>query len=128
MADDDPALVGNELGVELADLYKCGEMKMPNLADHFRNAANGIPGDQLAWPFQRATDVGLMESGPYLAWRQLADLLVEMLRSTEDSIRDTADNMVRAAKDYAATDDAAATEYEKKKREIDREVAGTGAR
>jgi hypothetical protein len=126
VVDSEPAFTGDELGVELGDLYRCGVVSMPDLAEHFGDAARGIPGSSLEWSFRRATDVGLVDSGPYWTWRMLADLLVKLTSSTEQSLRDCAENMVRAAKDYAAVDEAAAQEYRERKQRADRELAGRG--
>ena len=126
MVDDDPAFSGNELGVELGDLNRCGVVSMPDLAGHFGDAARGIPATSLAWTFQRATDVGLVDSGPYQTWRRLADLLGKASSSTEQSLRDCAENMIRAARDYAAVDDAAAVEYRKKKHQAQHELETRG--
>ena len=125
----DEGLDGPELGAELGDLYKAGLVWMPDLADRFRNASRAFPGEELEWACRRAFDVGLTDSGPYPAWRSLADTLVGYLDQTEQSLRDCGEAMVRAGRDYEAVDGAAYDEFNRQAERIDaahREPAGRG--
>jgi len=117
----DEGLDGPELGAELGDLYRAGTVWMPGLADHFRAAAGGFPGEELEWAYRRAGDVGLVDAGPYPAWRELADTLVGLLDQTELSLRDCGEAMVRAGRDYEAVDAAAFDEFNRQTVLVDAE-------
>ena len=107
---------GTELGVDLYELEKAAKDYLPTVsavyADATAKCANAIDGLDNA--LQRPANFGSSfgpARGPYL---QLHNIVTGFLKSTMSSLDDTATALDRAAQQYAANDDAAATEFQRR--------------
>lgn len=107
------ARTGDELGVELYDLWFAGARRLPALAGEFQSAATQVggtfSGESAYW---RPAEL----SGPYGvardAWASFRDDVCEILSATADNLDRTGEALTLAAREYAKTDAVAAARLE----------------
>jgi hypothetical protein len=112
------ARTGDELGVELYDLWFAGARRLPALATEFQSAATQVSGtfsgENAYW---RPAEL----SGPYgvarAAWASFRDDVYEILAETTDNLDRTGDALTLAAREYAKTDAVAAARLEQLKQQ-----------
>lgn len=109
---------GTDLGVDCYELWHAGHTLYPQMAAEFDGAASSIGSTDPEWAFIRDDSIGLGSTGAYSVWSACATMLEDRIAETARNLRDTGAALVLAADTYAATDEAAKAEYDKRKREL----------
>ncbi|MEI5673665.1 MULTISPECIES: hypothetical protein [Nocardioides] len=109
---------GTELGVDCYELWNAGNSLYPTMAAEFDSAAESIDSTSVEWAFNRDASIGLGANGPFAIWSACANMLDDRLAETGRNLRDTGTALVLAANTYAASDEAARAEFEKRKAEL----------
>ena len=106
---------GAELGVDCYELWNAGTTLYPDMAAEFDSAADSISTSEARWAFTRDSSIGLGSTGAFSIWSASAGMLDQHLAETARNLRDTGTALVLAADTYAATDEAARAEFDKRK-------------
>lgn len=103
---------GKELGADIYGLWRAGTRNLPDVAAVYTDAGT-ICDIEPALAFARTGDLGIGPHGPWANWQSVADELSDYLIETGRNLRDTGRALVAAADDFAATDGAARTEFDR---------------
>jgi hypothetical protein len=110
---------GEDLGADLALLYQAGADNVPKLADQFKEAREWLEWartHEVAWG--RDASLGIGSQGARGSFKSFVDAIIDHLKSTEQNLDDTGRALCYAAKDYAETDGAAKTEFDKQTKDV----------
>ena len=110
---------GEDLGADLAALYKAGADNLPRLADQFEEAREWLEWAkvrEIAW--QHHADLGIGANGVNGSFRSFVGAVIEHLHTTEKNLDDTGKALCYLAKDYAATDGAAKAAFDEKTKAV----------
>jgi hypothetical protein len=110
---------GQDLGLDLAELYRAGSVYLPKVADEFAAAAAATRSVSIGTDrtFVRDELFGGKRGPAYQAWEDLRADLEKFLNDTNNNLRDAGRALVLAANTYASTDDAAKKELDRLKTE-----------
>jgi hypothetical protein len=110
---------GTELGADLAKINQTGAQLVPHLADQFgaaRSKLTPIGDDAASWT--RDASLGIGATGAHGAFSSFIEAIGAHLKSTEENLDDTGKALCFAATDFAETDAAARTEFDKHKNDV----------
>ena len=104
---------GEELGVQITELWKCAAIELPAIAAKEADAGNVLVGSQ-----DDSGVFGMAHGGftqIYPAWNRLRDETLKILRTSVDNIYASADALVGIAEAYAASDETAKRNFDRRR-------------
>lgn len=110
---------GYDLGVDLFELWYAGKKLLPPVADQFHDAHGSLSSGSDSSPAYRGGGIGT--AGSYGAGSEimaLGNTLETYVARTYNNTFFVGQALVEAANEYAGADQAAITEFEKRKKEI----------
>jgi hypothetical protein len=109
---------GYDLGVDLYELWHAGQTLVPQMSGEFFLATSGMIPGNVSYAFQRGSGIGIGPTGPFPAWQSLCLSLNDAVEHTAQNLADVGVALRLAADTFAKTDDAAATEFHKRQKEL----------
>jgi hypothetical protein len=98
----------DEIGAELAELYKKGRDELPRVTEQFAGASGKIGSFMIAGPLHRDGSLGLGDNGPYEDFSTVRAALNDRLGDIESQLETIGVNIMKTAQDMANVDQATA--------------------